>query len=150
MKYTEKEIEALRNDPFVKLMSILLGDKDALDKAIKEVENEDSDEEKPTSNPDTHCSFKEDGPTPIISKETYDILIDQVFLYKKNVINLRALGFDFDPSAMQNINHPLLNMLSLLLSSIWNNDFASSFINLVFDNKACREDFVELYKMYCD
>lgn len=149
MKYTEKEIEALRNDPYIKLMSLLLG-KDVLDKAIKEVENEDSDKEESVSNSETHCSFKEDGPTPIVSKEIYDNLIDQVFLYKKNVINLRALGFDFDPSAMQNINHPLLNMVSLLLTSIWNNDFASSFINLVFDNKACREDFVELYKMYCD
>lgn len=150
MKYTEKEIEALRNDPFVKLMSLLLGDTDALDKAIKEVENEDSDKEKPASNSDTHCHFEENGPTPIVSKETYDNLIDQVFLYKKNVINLRALGFNFDPSAMQNINHPLLNMISLLLTSIWNNNFTSSFINLVFDNKACREDFVELYKMYCE
>ena len=147
MKYTEKEIEALRNDPFVKLMSILLGDKDALDKAIKEVENEELVKaEKPV----TKCSFKEDGPTPIISKETYNILIDQIFLYKKNVINLHALGFDFDPSVMQNINHPLLNMLSLLLTSIWNNDFTSSFINLLFDDKACRNDFQELYKIYCE
>lgn len=149
MKYTEKEIEALKNDPYIKLMSLLLG-KDVLDKAIREVENENSDKEAPVSNSDTHCSFKEDGPTPIVSKETYDNLIDQVFLYKKNIINLRALGFDFDPSVMQNINHPLLNMISLLLTSIWNNDFASSFINLVFDNKACRDDFVELYKMYCE
>lgn len=147
MKYTEKEIEALRNDPFIKLMSILLGDKDALDKAIKDIENEEPvQEEKPV----THCSFIDEGPTPIVSKENYDRLIDQVFLYKKNVTSLNALGFDFDPSAMQNINHPLLNMISLLLTSIWNNDFASSFINLVFDNKACREDFVELYKMYCE
>lgn len=150
MKYTEKEIEALRNDPFVKLMSLLLGDKDALDKAIREVENESSEKEELASNPDTHCSFIDKGLTPIVNKETYNILIDQVFLYKKNVISLHALGFDFEPSAMQNINHPLLNMISLLLTSVWSNDFASSFINLIFDNKACRNDFEELYKMYCE
>ena len=145
--YSKEQIETLRNDPFVKLISFLLNDPEALDKAIKDVENEEPvKDEKPV----TKCSFKEDGSTPIVSKETYNMLIDQVFLYKKNVINLRALGFDFDPSVMQNINHPLLNMLSLLLTSIWNNDFASSFINLVFDNKACREDFIELYKMYCE
>lgn len=145
--YSKEQIETLRNDPFVKLISFLLNDPEALDKAIKDVENEEPvKDEKPV----TKCSFKEDGPTPIVSKETYNMLIDQVFLYKKNIINLHALGFDFDPSVMQNINHPLLNILSLLLTSIWNNDFASSFINLVFDNKACREDFIELYKVYCD
>ena len=150
MKYTEKEIEALRNDPFVKLMSLLLGDKDALDKAIKEVENEDSDKEEHTSNSDTHCHFEENGPTPIVSKEAYDTIVDQVFLYKTNIARLHDLGFDFDPSKMQNINHPLLNMISLLLTSIWNTDFTSSFINLLFDDKACKENFEELYKMYCE
>lgn len=149
MKYTEKEIETLRNDPYIKFISLLLG-KDVLDKAIREVEDESSEKEESTSNPDTHCSFIDEGPTPIVSKENYDRLIDQVFLYKKNVISLNALGFNFEPSVMQNINHPLLNMISLLLTSIWSNDFTSSFINLVFDNKACRNDFEELYKMYCE
>lgn len=150
MKYTEKEIEALRNDPFVKLMSLLLGDYEVLDKTIKDIEKEDSEKENEQTVQEIEDFSKEDCSTPIVSKEVYDTIIDQVFLYKKNVISLHALGFDFEPSVMQNINHPLLNMISLLLTSIWSNDFASSFINLIFDNKACRNDFEELYKMYCE
>ncbi len=147
--YSKEQIETLRNDPFVKLVSFLLNDPEALDKAIEEVEAENAKKDKqPVSK--TPCTTTEDNFIPIINKDVYNAILDQVFLYKKNIHDLNDLGFTFDPGVMKNINHPLLNIICLLFTSIWNDEFTSSFINLLFDDKACRNDFEELYKIYCE
>lgn len=149
MMHSKEQIEALRNDPFVRLMSFLLNDPEALDKAINEVEKEDNTKEVENYKHEDH---KTDAPdiTPIVNKDAYDALVNQVFLYKKNISDLHELGINLDPSVGRCSNHPLLNMIALLLTSIWNSDFTSSFINLLFDDKACKENFEELYKMYCE
>ena len=158
MKYTKEDIEKIKNDPWMRLLALFAGKN--LDDIIEEVEssytgegdlhwdkkNGITKEEKP----DTRCSFKEDAPTPIINKDVYNSIIDYVFTYKGIVHKLEDFGLGFNFGEEKCIINPLINIIISLLASIWNDDFASSFINLVFDDKADRDDFVELYKMYCE
>lgn len=149
MKYTKESIEKIKNDPIMNLFA-RLADK-SLDDLIKEIESEYKGDGKlhwSEKNGTTKEEPITDESVLIITKSVYDKMIDQVFLFKNGLDQLHKLGLNIDFSNNKCLINPLLTIIIQFLTSVWNSQFASSFINLIFDNKACRSDFEHLFKIY--